>query len=99
MDSAIRPWRERALLVRIQTKHLELATPFCWSVAQLFDVDASGQAALDSSSDQLGGKKSVLPRGPGGGLLIKSPTLVRNARAVTGAAVGCCLGPRVPIRI
>jgi hypothetical protein len=47
----------RALLLRIQPKHLELPTPFRRSIAQPRDVDASMQAALDRSADQLGSKK------------------------------------------
>ena len=47
----------RALLLRIQPKCFELPTPFRWSIAQPLDVDASRQAALHGSADQLGSKK------------------------------------------
>jgi len=43
-----------ALLLRIKPKRLELPTPFRRSIPQPFNVDASRQAALNSSSDQLG---------------------------------------------
>jgi len=48
----------RALLLRIQPKCFELPIPFRRSITQPFDVDASGQAALDGSANQLGSKKS-----------------------------------------
>jgi hypothetical protein len=44
----------RALLLRIKPKRLELPTPFRRSIPQPFNVDASRQAALNSSADQLG---------------------------------------------
>jgi hypothetical protein len=47
-------WWGRALLLRIKPKRLELPTPFSRSIPQPFNVDASRQAALNSSSDQLG---------------------------------------------
>jgi len=47
----------RALLLRIQPERFELPIPFRWSIAQPRDVDASRQAALDRSADQLGSKK------------------------------------------
>jgi hypothetical protein len=46
-----------ALSLRIQPKRFELPTPFRWSIAQPFDVDASRQAALHGRADQLGSKK------------------------------------------
>jgi hypothetical protein len=46
-----------ALLLRIQPKRFELPTPFRRSIAQSRDVDASRQAALHGSADQLGSKK------------------------------------------
>ena len=46
-----------ALSLRIQPKRFELPTPFRWSIAQPFDVDASRRAALHRRADQLGSKK------------------------------------------
>ena len=46
-----------ALLLRIQPECFELPTPFRWSIAQPRDLDASRQAALYGSADQLGSKK------------------------------------------
>ena len=44
-------------MLRIQPKRFELPTPFRRSIAQPLDIDASRQAALDGSADQLGSKK------------------------------------------
>jgi hypothetical protein len=52
----------RALLLRVQPKRFELPTPFRRSVAQTRDVDASRQATLHSSADQLGSKKGERDR-------------------------------------
>src|SRR6516164_8716382 len=41
----------------MQPKHFELLAPFRWSIAQPLDVDASRQAALHGSADQLASKK------------------------------------------
>jgi len=46
-----------ALSLQIQPKRFELPTPFRWSIAQPFDVDASRQAALHGRADQPGSKK------------------------------------------
>jgi hypothetical protein len=45
------------LLSRIEPERFELPAPFRRSIAQSLDVDASRQAALDSSADQIGSKE------------------------------------------
>ena len=61
-----RRWQRRfgrALLLRIQPKRHELATPLCRRITQLRDVDVSRQAAY-GSADQLGSKKGCEASAP-----------------------------------
>jgi len=51
-------------LLRIEPKCFELPTPFRRSIAQPFDIDASGQTALDGSRQASPWLTALLARRP-----------------------------------